>query len=151
MSDKIYPGSYTIYKRKGAAQWTIMMPRRDDKGRISKNGAVLLEVAEGIDEKKYNWEEKISFAFGMSDLCTLFENPDNPQKLIHASPASTLTKTLEFMPGEGKYEGTFMLKLGEKDSASDKYKGYMVPISSGEYTVLLRLLMSAAPLMIGWQ
>ncbi|MBM08067.1 MAG: hypothetical protein CMF69_00585 [Magnetovibrio sp.] len=144
-----YPGTFSIYKKTGAAQFTLMMPRVNDKGRIDKNGAVLLEVASSSGEKSYDWQTKISFAIGMSDLSNIMESPDSPAKLIHTTPNSNSIKSLEFIPGEGKYVGTFMMKISEK-SGDDKWRNISVPLSSGEYTVLLRLLMSAAPTIIGW-
>ena len=145
-----YPGTFSIYKKLGAAQFTIINPKINESGRIDKNGAILLEAASGTGERKYEWSNKITFALGMSDICNLFENPDSPPKLIHSSPNSSAIKNLELVPGEGKYVGTFMLKLGQKDSESSNFNAVSVPISAGEYTVLLRLLMAAAPSLIGW-
>ena len=149
---KTYPGTFTVYKKLGAAQFTLLPPRVNEENcRINKNGAVLLEAAPGAGDKKYNWSSKISFALGMSDLCNMFDNPDQPQKLIHSMPGSNLVKTLEFKPGEGRYSGTYVMRLGEVDKNTKESKFVQVPLAGGEYTVLLRLLMSAAPLMIGWQ
>lgn len=149
---KKYPGTFTIYKKLGAAQFTLLTPRvNENNHRIEKNGAVLLEAATGVGDKKYEWSNKISFALGMSDLCSIFDNPDEPQKLVHSMPGSNLVKTLEFQPGEGRYSGTYMMKLGETDKNTKDSKLITVPIGGGEYTVLLRLLMAAAPSMIGWQ
>ena len=141
-----YSGSYTIYKKSAAAQFSLMWPRRDDSGRIMKNGAVLVEVAQSIGEKKYDWKNKINFAFGMNDLNQFFGDPDNPGKFIHKTDA--FTKILEFSPGEGRYEGTFMMRLSE--TTSDK-ASVSVSLSSGEFTVLSRLFVSAIPKIIGWE
>ena len=148
---KNYPGTMPIYKKSGAAQFTLMEPKYDENGRITKNGGILLEVAGSRDggDKSYDWANKISWAFGTTDICQLFENPDAPQKLIHSSPNGS-TKSLEFQPGTGKYAGTYMMNVGEKNSNGD-FRKVNVPLSSGEYTVLLRLFMSAAPLIIGWR
>ena len=43
-----------------------------------------------------------------------------------------------------------MMRLSETNKKSNVNKLVTVPISGGEYTVLLRLLMAAAPKMIGW-
>lgn len=149
--DNKYPGTMPIYKKSGAAQFTLMEPKYDDNGRITKNGGILLEVAgsKGDNDKSYDWSSKISFAFGTGDLCQVFENPDAPSKLIHSSPNGSV-KSLEFQPGTGKYAGTYMMQVGEK-AASGDFRKVSVPLSSGEYTVLLRLFMSAAPLIIGWR
>ena len=145
-----YPGVFSIYKKNGAAQFTIIPPREGENGRIKKNGAILLEAASGTGDKSYSWSDKVTFALGMNDLCNLFANPDQPPKLIHQMPESPIVKTLELTPGQDKYAGTFMLKLSERNKSSDTSKYINVPVSGGEYTVLLRLFMSAAPQIIGW-
>jgi hypothetical protein len=145
-----YPGTFPIYKKIAAAQFTLLPPRRDDNGRISKNGAVLLEVAKSSGERKYNWSEKISFAIGMSDICNIMENPDNPPRLVHQMPGSDVVKSLELQPGEGRYEGTYMLKLSENNKKANVSKFVSVPIGAGEYQVMMRMLMHASPLIVGW-
>lgn len=146
-----YPGTFTIYKKLGAAQFTLINPKvKQDSGRIDRDGAVLLEASKGAGDKKYLWSEKISFALGMSDLCSIFDNPDEPQRLVHSMPGSDTVKALEFKAGEGRYAGTYMMRLSETNKKSNVNKLVTVPISGGEYTVLLRLLMAAAPKMIGW-
>ena len=146
-----YPGTFPIYKKLGAAQFTIIPPKEDDNQRIRKNGAILLEVAPGSGDRSYNWTDKISFAIGVSDLCNWFTNPDTPPKLIHQMPDSPIVKTLECTPGEGKYAGTYMMRLSEKNKSSDSMKSVSVPISSGEYTILLRLFISSTQKLIGWE
>ena len=44
-------GQYKIYKSLGAAQFKLILPRRNEKGFIQKDGAVLVEVAPGIGTK----------------------------------------------------------------------------------------------------
>lgn len=145
-----YPGTFPIYKKMGAAQFTLLPPRRDDNGRISKNGAVLLEVAKSAGEKSYDWKSKISFAIGMSDICNMLDNPDSPPRLVHSMPGSDTVKALEFQPGEGRYEGTFMLKLSENNKKENVNKFVTVPIGAGEYQMMMRLLMHASPQIVGW-
>lgn len=145
-----YPSQYKIYKKVGAAQFGFIRPREDSNGRIEKDGAILLEVAKSKGEKSYDWSNKISFAIGMSDLTAIFESPDSPRSLIHTMPGSNVTKKLEFQPGEGRYAGTYRMMVSEFSKDKSVSKSVMVPISSGEYTVLLRLFMSTAPKFLGW-
>ena len=144
-----FPGTMPIYKKIGAAQFTLMRPKYNEVGRVEKNGGILLEVAPAKtgEDRAYDWKNKISFAFGLNDICQIFNTPDAPPKLIHKSTNGAI-KTLSFVPGEGRYAGTYMVKLGEKKD--DTFKSASVPLTSGEYTVLLRLFMSAAPMMVGW-
>jgi len=147
-----FPGTMPVYKKIGAAQFTLMRPRYNESGRVEKNGGVLLEVAPAKpnQDKAYDWGNKISFAFGLNDITQIFSSPDAPPRLIHKSTNGS-TKSLSFVPGEEKYAGTYMIKLSEKaEGQNSQYKNVSVPLTSGEYTVLLRLFMSAVPLMIGW-
>lgn len=145
-----FPGIYTIYKKNGAAQFALIHPKTDNNGRISKNGAILLEVASALGEKSYDWKNKISFAIGMNDIALLFNNPEGANKLIHKTPNSPLTKTFEILPGEGKYAGTFQLKLSEKNDNDGSFRSIFVPSTGGEFVVLLSLLRHSLPLLIGW-
>lgn len=149
MSQLKYAAPYKIYKKNAAAQFVTIKPRIDD-GKITKEGAILLEVAKSIGEKKFDWQNKISFAIGIQDLKQLFENVENPPRLIHQTPNSTLTKSLEFQPGQGRYEGTFMLKLAQKNSSNNESNMVAVPLSSGEKDMLFRMMDKYSLYMLGW-
>ena len=144
-----YAAPYKIYKTNSAAQFVTIRPRVKD-GRIEKEGAILLEAARGLGNKKYDWQNKISFAIGMSDLKAIFGNIKNPPKLIHQTPNSNLIKTLEFTPGEGKYEGTFLMKLSQKDTESNKHHSISVPLQTGEKELLFRMMDKYTLSMLGW-
>lgn len=153
METMIRPTSYNIYKKKSAAQFTLMRPTPDENNRVIKRGAVLLEAAQsaGNDTKAFDWSNKISFALGMNDLCIMFDNPDSPTKLVHNTPGKPLMKSLEFKPGEGRYSGTYMMHLRETNQDTGENRNVVVPMTNGEYTVLLRLLMNSASKLIGWE
>lgn len=139
-----YAGTYSIYKKSAAAQFTLLPVRRDENGRVRKNGAVLAEFSKAIGEKSYDWKSKITFAFGMNDLSQFF-NSDNPGKFIHKT--DTATKILEFTPGEGRYEGTFMLRISESGETKNSVS---ISLSAGEFVILSRLFAYAIPKMIAW-
>lgn len=138
----MYPSSFNVYKKSAAAQFSLILPRRNEKGRIEKEGAVLIEVTKASGEKQYDWSKKITFAIGMGDLCQFFDNPDNPPKFIHK--LEEITKTLEFKQGEAQYAGTYMLSL------SDGQNKTSVPISGGEYAIVQKLFATAITKIIGW-
>ena len=149
------PGTLNIYKKSGAVQFTLIPPRwsnpvEDKSLRLDKNGSILLEVAKGLGEKSYAWEEKINIALGINDIMIIFDNPDRPAKLIHDTPNSPLMKTLEFVPGEEKYKGTYMMKLSETNQETNASRFLQVPLSGGEYFVLQKLLLDMLPKMVGW-
>lgn len=140
-----YPTSFNVYKKGAAAQFTLLPPRRDDNGRIQKTGAILLEVAPSQGEKSYDWKNgKITFAFGISDLSQFFDNPSSPKWGSFYHDNDGTGKKLTFSPGEGKYEGTYMMSLTSGDQRVS------VALSSGEFQVLGRLFTAALPKILGW-
>ena len=140
------PGVFKLYKKIGAAAFSLIPPRYDDRGYMSKHGAVLLEVAPGVGKQQWDWTQKITFAISVQDVANMLDSNPKKRRIYHES--QDVPKTLQFVPGEGKWEGTYQLQLAA--GAGDKRRQVMVPISNGEYTVLVRLLLSVCPLLMGW-
>ena len=143
-------GQLKIYKNTGAAQFSLIPCRRNDKGWVEKEGAVLVEVAkcngkDGDGNILADWNNKISFAINAADICNLMDEYNTRAgKLFHNYKG--IIKSLEFRPGTGKYEGTYMLQVSE-----GKEKSFAVPLTNGEYNMVMRLIVGcAAPKLIGW-
>jgi hypothetical protein len=154
MSNLKYSGIFPVYKKKAAAQFSIIKIKTDDSGKIQKEGSILLEVAPAIEgkSKAYDWSKKISFAISRADIVTLMENPKAPPRIMHVPPSdSGTTKALEFVPGEGAYAGTYMMKIGENNKAAGTNKYYTVPLSAGEYYCMQSLMLGSLRYLIGWQ
>lgn len=154
MSNLKYSGVFPIYKKKAAAQFTIIKIKTDDSGKILKEGSILLEVAPAVPnkDKAYDWTQKISFAISRADIVNLFDNPRAPKRLMHVPPSNSgTTKALEFVPGEGRYLGTYMMKIGENNKQQNVNKYYTVPLSAGEYYCMQSLMMGTLRYLIGWQ
>jgi len=149
MSQIRYAAPYKVYKTNSAAQFVTIKPRVVD-GKVTKEGAILLEAAKSTKNKTYDWKNKISFAIGMQDLKNLYSNVVQPPRLIHQTPNSPLTKSLEFQPGEGKYEGTYMMKLAQKNNDTNDSLLIVVPLSSGEKDLLFRMMDKYSLNMLGW-
>ncbi len=140
-----YPSSFNIYKRSAAAQFTLLPPRRDENGRISKNGAVLLEMAPSLGEKSYDWRnQKVTFAFAINDLCLFFDDPNSDKwgSFFHVNDSTN--KKLTISHGEGKYVGTYMMSLSVGETRVN------ISLTGGEFNVLGRLFSAAIPSILGW-
>ena len=154
MSNLKYSGTFPVYKKKAAAQFTVIRIKTDESGKILKEGSILLEVAPAIPnkEKAYDWSQKISFAISRADIVSLMDNPSAPKRIMHVPPNNAgTTKALEFVPGEGRYAGTYMMKIGETNRQQNVNKYYAVPLSQGEYYCLQSLMVSSLRYLIGWQ
>jgi hypothetical protein len=140
-----YPASYNIYKKSAAAQFTLLPPRRDENGRVQKTGAILLEMAPSMGEKSYDWKnQKLTFAFGINDLSQFFNDPSTPKWGSFYHDNDGVSKKLAITPGEGKYQGTFMMSLSSGETRTS------IALSSGEFQVLGRLFTAALPKMLAW-
>lgn len=154
--------SFKIYKGKGAAQFSRIPPKfaTGEDGRsyrwVSKDGAVLLEAAPAIGKRpdglpEYDWQQKISFAISVADICQIVDpvtmNSNGKVELFHKT--SSGTKILEITQGTGKYTGTYqmILKFNNNGNRSQVF----IPLTGGEYQVLLRLLVSSVAYLLGWE
>ena len=146
-----HPGTYAVFKKVGAAKFTPIPPtystESDKYGnyRLEKNGAVLLEVAKSNDGKIWDWQNKITFAIGIADIALIFNADGGECRIVHDNDGAI--KTLALQPGEGKYAGTWKLMLSDKSKDQGMI---MVPLSAGEYAVLMELLVSALPKLVAW-
>jgi hypothetical protein len=151
-------GTFKIYKGKGAAQFSplnVKWSTPNDRGQkwVTKDGAILLEAAPVVGKRDdglplCDWDQKITFALGVADVCQLIDPAGNGKvRLFHQSGEAT--KTLEFSQGDGKYAGTYRLVLSQKGGSGDRQ--VFVPLSGGEYQILMRLLVGSVPKMLGWE
>lgn len=141
----MYAASFNIYKKSAAAQFSLLPPRRDENGRVSKNGAILVEMAPSVGDKAYDWKgKKLTFAFGMNDLVQFFDDPNSQKwgQFLHDNDGQI--KKLSITHGEGKYEGTYMMGISSGDNRIS------VSLSGGEFAVLQRLFAAALPKLLGW-
>ncbi len=141
-------GQLNFYKSKGAAQFSYLPARYNDRGFVEKDGAILLEVAPGVGKQKWDWDQKISFAFSVADIAKVLGDFDEKIRIFHQH--DRMPKTVEFVPGEGKYAGTWNMFIAQGSNKTNNYHRVMVPLDSGEFALLTRMLTAIAPKLIGW-
>lgn len=144
-----YNGQFQVYKKQGALQASLIPYNTTSY----KGGAILIEMAQCTDyeSKKYNWAQKVNFALGINDLAQIFDgtHPSRPREfsLLHVPPGGerTDTKKMTFLPGEGNYAGTWLIKLKGSDG-----KFVQVPLSYGEMRIFQIILESCTPAIAGF-
>lgn len=144
---------YTIHKKIGAAQFSLLEPTYKDDGYIERTGCVLLEMAPGQpkgDDVIYLWDQKISFALALPDIQLMVEKSGEICKIVHVQEKNgqEITKTFKLTPGQEKYAGTYMMELQQK--AGDQSLVCKTALGGGEYDVLMNLLLRTVPVILGW-
>ena len=141
------PAPFKIYKANGAMKMSILAPKFDAKGYVSKEGALLIEAAPGNGDKnnpQWDWNQKITFAISSIDVASLLSSKQ--KRIFHQHNDDP--KTLELLPGEGEYAGTYRMVLAiGKGTARQQV---MVPMSDGEYQLFMRMVMSGTTLILNW-
>lgn len=140
------PGVLKFYKGVGAAAFKVLPPRYDRNGYMTKHGAILVEAAPCVKTQQWDWNQKITFAISVADICNIVDPDSSKWRIFHKNDETN--KVLEFKPGTGNYEGTWNMYLSQGQGPDRQ--SVMVPFSGGEHAILIRLLVSACPLLIGW-
>jgi hypothetical protein len=158
-----YAASYKLYKgvtgRFGAFQMDLTPLHRSKKD----IGAVFIQMAPTTGKNEYNWEQKITFACGISDIAKMLEatvgsfpkDKEGIQQdyvdIFHDTHAGTenkgqLTKSLRISKDkEGR--GLFF-NLSQKENGTSR--NVNVPISNGELLIMKALLERAVVRILAW-
>ena len=123
--------------------------------------SIYLEAARQVGERleigskeQFNWEQKIVFKLGVTDighLMLLFQGKKTEAKCIHSPPEGTHTSVLEIRKQTGQYDN-YQLKL----SKTDKSTGTPVTTSVGmfvdhhEFALLSHFCREALTRMMGF-
>ena len=142
-------GSLEIYKGKSAVKFSLIPPTRGEKGWIDRYGAILIEAASAKGKRDdglpdIDWSKKITFALQPNDISLLLD--PSVTKIVHEKDQKI--KTLSFIPGTEKYEGTMGLQLTEVNG--ELSNRVFVGMSAGEYASFSILLKAALPILVGW-
>ena len=152
-----YPAPYKLYKgvtgNFGAIQFDVT-PKHRSKREV---GAVFIQMAKATGKNEYDWDNKITFACGLTDISKILETfrnpplPDQPPAQIYHDPNAGTERKGESMKSlsisRGK-KGGFFFSLLEKSSSRENR--ISVPLSDGEVIVLRTLLEKACSSILGW-
>lgn len=150
MSDSNKRGVMKFYKSAGAAQFTLLPAKFNEKGFLDREGAVLLQVAKGNGDKNnptYDWTKKITFAIAFQDIANMLDVVNPKARRIYHEHDNT-SKTLEIQEGEGNFAGTYKLMVAQ-GAGADRIQ-VMVPLTNGEHAALMRVLVAVLPTLVGF-
>ncbi|PIA62541.1 hypothetical protein AQUCO_00200510v1 [Aquilegia coerulea] len=154
---RVYAG-YTIYKGKAALTIEPKAPEfvALDSGayKVSKEGMMLLQFAPAFGTRQYDWSRKQVFSLSISeigtliglsgsDTCEFFHDPNKGK-----SDEGKVRKVLKVEPlpdGSGLF---FNLSVQNKLLNVDE--SIYIPISKGEFAVMVSTFNYILPFLLGW-
>lgn len=152
--------SYSLYKGKGAISMRPIPPTFSISGTartVTKNGAMMFELAAAVGTREYDWKNKITFALDVTEcgefLQKATEGTGTGADFIHdpnmgSTQGGQITKRLKLQPmQDGK--GIFMT-LQLTDKAATVSSMVSVPVTWGEVKVMSRLIEYSIPHFLGF-
>jgi hypothetical protein len=137
---------YAIYKPNGRGTGGVM---RFELNRVK--GAVFLDAALQSGEKQFNWEEKITMKWGLSDLGTVLATLQGRQpqaKLFHQSESAN--SAFELTAQDDAQRAPYMMSVSRQEQTAKKVKKVAIPLTHSEAAILETALRSAIIRLLGW-
>jgi hypothetical protein len=111
-----------------------------------------MEAAPGVktgEDVVWDWSKKIIFSIGPNDLCLIAQESITKDKIRVVHVYNETTKSLVIQKGQGKYEHTYTLNFSAKTESDNL--SIMVPLTSGEYSLLFGAMKTMLPELVGWK
>lgn len=114
-------------------------------------GAVFLDAASQSGEKAFDWENKITMKWGLSDLgpvIAVLQGRQETAKLFHQSDKAN--SAFEITRRDDPDRAPFVANISRQESADKSVRKVGIPLTLGEAVVLEAALRAAATRLIGW-
>jgi hypothetical protein len=157
MTKKSTASSSTAAATKQAAEYAIYKPNGRGTGGVIRfefnraKGAVFVDAASQSGEKQFDWEQKITMKWGLSDLGAVLATLQGRQeqaKLFHQSEKANSAFELTFRDDPQK--APYFMSMSRQDAASKSVKKVTIPITHAEAVILETALRAAITRLIGW-
>ena len=137
---------YAIYKPNGRGTGGVI---RLEFNRTKS--AVFVDAASQSGEKQFDWEQKITMKWGLSDLGAVLATLQGRQeqaKLFHQSEKANSAFELTFRDDPQK--APYFMSMSRQDAASKGVKKVTIPVTHSEAVILETALRAAITRLIGW-
>lgn len=157
MTSKSTSGSTTAAATKQAAEYAIYKPNGRGTGGVIRfefnrsKGAVFVDAASQSGEKQFDWEQKMTMKWGLSDLGAVLATLQGRQeqaKLFHQSEKANSAFELTFRDDPQK--APYFMSMSRQDAASKSVKKVTIPVTHAEAVILETALRAAITRLIGW-
>ena len=140
-----------------AAEYAIYKPNSRGSGGVVRFGfnkakaSLFVDAAHQSGEKQFDWENKITMKWGLSDLGTVIAALQGriPQaKLFHQSEKAN--SAFDLTRQDDPERAPYLLSISRQDSADKSLRKITLPLSHGEAAVLETALQTAVTRLLGW-
>lgn len=114
-------------------------------------GAVFVDAAPQSGEKQFDWENKITMKWGLSDLGPVIAALQGRQpqaKLFHQSEKAN--SAAEIVSRDDPERAPFLITVSRQETADKSLRKVSIPLSHGEAVVLETGLRAAITRLLGW-
>jgi hypothetical protein len=139
-------GEYAIYKPNSRGTGGVIR-----FGLNKAKGAVFVDAAAQSGDKQFDWENKITMKWGLSDIGTALATLQGrlPQaKLFHQ--AEKANSAFELTPREDPDRAPYLMSISRQSAADKTVRKVTIPLTHGEAATLEAALHAAVPILLKW-
>jgi hypothetical protein len=114
-------------------------------------GSIFVDAAAQSGEKQFDWENKITMKWGLSDLGTVLATLQGklPQaKLFHQSEKAN--SAFELTPREDPERAPYLMSISRQETGTKTVRKVTIPLTHGEAAVLEAALHAAVARLLRW-
>ena len=114
-------------------------------------GSVFVDAASQAGEKQFDWENKITMKWSLSDIGPVLAALQGrlPQaKLFHQ--AEKANSAFELTTRDDPERAPYLMTISRQNAADKSVKKVTIPVSHGEAAILETALRAAATRILGW-
>ncbi|CAI5994276.1 unnamed protein product [Closterium sp. NIES-64] len=149
---------HTVYKGKGALSFVPIAPKfrvtQTGAYALTREGSVLLNFANAIGTRKYDWDNKQNFSLSVAEIGSVLGlNPEDKLDFYHdpskgRSEEGQVQKVLRIQPFND-FTG-FYFSLNVKDARRGVDDRFSVPVTKAEFIVVRSAMNFILPHLMGW-
>lgn len=143
--------------RKPTSEYTIYKPNSRSSGGVMRfelnrvKGAVFVDAAAQSGEKQFDWEQKITMKWGITDLgavLAVLQGRQPQAKLFHQSEKTN--SAFELSTQSDPQRAPLMMSLSRQEEGSKTLRKVVIPMTHAEAAILETALKTAVARLLAW-
>lgn len=143
--------------RERSSDYAIYKPNSRGSGGVIRfginrtKGSVFVDAASQSGEKQFDWENKITMKWGLSDLGAALATLQGRQaqtKLFHQSEKAN--SAFELIPRDDLERAPYLMTISRQDAADKSLRKVTIPLTHSEAAVLETAFRAAITRLLRW-